>query len=202
MSFLVEKREKSSWNAMAEPISTVNIKIAVKMNIMEFLLLIFDILVLLLRNEANIYKAFQTRLDYHSYTTFKLSNVKLSNVYEYDCLIKMIKNITSKKIIVKNSKSCKNMFCKAVGLMFTLPKKDYGLIFEFNSEKIIPLTMLFVFYRIDVLWLDKSKRVVEMRTLLPFIPNYTPEKKAKYVIELPVNTIKKTNTKINDRIKF
>lgn len=94
------------------------------------------------------------------------------------------------------------MFCKAVGLMFTLPKKEFGLIFEFSQEKIIPLTMLFVFYRIDVLWLDKSKRIVEMRTLLPFMPNYIPQKKAQYVIELPNGTIKKTNMKLNDRIEF
>lgn len=111
-------------------------------------------------------------------------------------------NKTNKKQLAGSKKICQNLLCKARGLMFTKQRKDFGLIFPFPKERSIPLTMIFVFYPIDVLWLDKSKKVVEVRTLQPFIPNYNPKKKAMYVIELPVGTINKTNTKLNDKIEF
>ena len=62
--------------------------------------------------------------------------------------------------------------------------------------------MLFVFYPIDVLFLGKNKVVVEIKeSLMPFTV-YTPKNKAKYIIELPQGTIKKTKTVLRDKIKF
>ena len=111
-----------------------------------------------------------------------------------------IKNITKKRIIAENATICKNIIAKSLGLMFTLKPKT--LIFIFKKEKIIPLHMLFVFYPIDVLFLGKNKVVVEIKeSLMPFTV-YTPKNKAKYIIELPQGTIKKTKTVLRDKIKF
>ena len=109
-----------------------------------------------------------------------------------------IKNTTTKTIITKNAKLCKNSFQKSLGLMFSLKPKP--LIFIFKKEKIIPLHMLFVFYPIDILFLDKNKTVVEKKENLKPFSFYTPKKKAMFVIELPRNKIKKT--KIGDKIEF
>ena len=69
--------------------------------------------------------------------------------------------------------------------------KKSSLIFAFDEEKIVPLHMFFVFYPIDVLFLDKNKIVVEMKeNFMPFT-FYTPARKAKYIIEIPNKTIKK-----------
>ena len=111
-----------------------------------------------------------------------------------------IKNITKKRIIADNAAICKNIIAKSLGLMFALKPKT--LIFIFKKEKIIPLHMLFVFYPIDVLFLDKNKIVVEIKEALMPFSFYTPKNKAQYIIELPKGSVKKTKTKVGDRIGF
>ncbi|MBU90447.1 hypothetical protein CMO94_02800 [Candidatus Woesearchaeota archaeon] len=110
-----------------------------------------------------------------------------------------IKNTTKKTLLAKNAKLCKNIFSKSIGLMFSRPR---SLIFIFKKEKIIPLHMLFVFYPIDVLFLNKNKIVVEIKeNFKPFV-FYTPKNKAMYVIELLKGAIKSSKTKIGDKIDF
>ena len=80
--------------------------------------------------------------------------------------------------------------------------KKKPLIFVFDKEKIVLLHMLFVFYPIDVLFLDRNKVVVEIKErFIPFA-FYTPKRKAQYIIEIPVKTIKKTKTRLGDKINF
>ena len=110
-----------------------------------------------------------------------------------------IKNSTRKRVIVKNAAVCKSVISKAAGLMFS---KRKPLIFVFEREKIVPLHMLFVFYPIDVLFLDKNKVVVEIKERFMPFAFYTPKRKAQYIIEIPVKTIKKTKTKLGDKISF
>lgn len=95
---------------------------------------------------------------------------------------------SNKKIIMKNTKFARTTLQRTKGLMFEEKKNfNYALIFEFPIESRIgtSLHMLFVFFPIDVLFLDKTQKVVDKTTLEPFIPNYTPKKAAKFVIELP-----------------
>ena len=110
----------------------------------------------------------------------------------------MLKN--KSKVLAKKIKLCKNPFSKAWGLMFS--KKNKSLIFIFDKEKIISLHMLFVFYPIDVLFLDKNKKVVEVKESFKPFRFYIPKNKAKYVVELPYGIIKKTKTEIGDTISF
>ena len=89
----------------------------------------------------------------------------------------MLKNATKRKNLVNNVKICKSILSKALGLMFRRKLKDDCIIFEFEDERTVALHMLFVFFAIDVLWLDKKKRVVEMKeNFLPFT-FYSPRKK-------------------------
>jgi len=112
----------------------------------------------------------------------------------------IIKNKIKKTLIAKNAKICKNIISKSIGLIFTI--KPRPLIFFFRKEKIIPLHMFFVFYPIDVLFIDKNKIVVEIKENFRPFTVYTPQKKAMYVIELSKNTVKETKTKIGDKIEF
>ncbi|MBI2523171.1 DUF192 domain-containing protein [Candidatus Woesearchaeota archaeon] len=111
-----------------------------------------------------------------------------------------IKNATKELIIAKNVGICRNIFSKSLGLMFLIKPKP--LIFIFKKEKIIPLHMLFVFYPIDILFLNKNKIVAEIKENFKPFSFYTPKNKAQYVIELPQGTIKKTKTALGDRINF
>ena len=76
------------------------------------------------------------------------------------------------------------------------------LIFIFDSEKIVPLHMFFVFYPIDVLFLNKNKKVVETKENFKPFTLHNPRNKAQYIIELPKGTIKKTKTTVGDTISF
>ena len=62
--------------------------------------------------------------------------------------------------------------------------------------------MLMVFYPIDVLFLDKDRKVVELKENFRPFAFYTPKNNAQYIIELPKNTVKKSKTKLGDKISF
>ena len=114
----------------------------------------------------------------------------------------MMINKTKNKIIVKKTSFCKTILQKAKGLMFSKKLKDKALIFIFNKEKIISLHMLFVFYPIDIIFLDKNKKVIEIKQNFKPFTFYKNRKPAKYIVELPENIIKKTKTKNGDKISF
>lgn len=81
--------------------------------------------------------------------------------------------------------------------MFSSPKT---LVFEFSKEKIAPLHMFFVFFTIDVIFLDKNKKIVEIKENFRPFTFYNPKNKAKYVLELEKGIIKRTSSKIGDTI--
>ena len=97
----------------------------------------------------------------------------------------------------------KNPWQRLKGLMFEDQRKfNYALVFEFPKESRMgcSLHMIFVFFPIEVLFLDKNKKVVEKAKLLPFTPNYTPKKAAKFVIEMPEG--KTVKIKVGDEISW
>jgi uncharacterized membrane protein (UPF0127 family) len=115
----------------------------------------------------------------------------------------MIKNSSKKTELASKKKYAKTLWQRARGLMFTFPQNDSGLIFVFPKLTEASLHMFFVFYPIDILWLDEKKKVVDLRTrIMPFMPLIVPKKKAKYVIELPIFSIENSKTKIGDKIEF
>jgi hypothetical protein len=105
------------------------------------------------------------------------------------------------KILVNKVKYCKTIFSKAKGLMFSKRLEDEALIFIFKKEKINHLHNFFVFYPVDILFLDKDKMIIEMKSLKPF-SIYLQKKRSKYVIELPGGIIKDKNIKIGSVAVF
>jgi len=92
------------------------------------------------------------------------------------------------KQIMQKTRFANSLFSKFKGLMFETRKNfDYALIFPFSKESRIgsSIHMMFVFFPIDTIFLDKNKIVVDKSTLNPWLINYTPKKSAKYLIELP-----------------
>jgi uncharacterized membrane protein (UPF0127 family) len=107
------------------------------------------------------------------------------------------------KLLMKKVKHAKTSWQRTKGLMFEEEKQfDYALVFDFPNESKIgtSLHMIFVFFPIDVLFLNSKKEVVDKTTMTPFQPNYTPKKAAKYVIEMPNGKNKKV--KIGDKISW
>ena len=62
--------------------------------------------------------------------------------------------------------------------------------------------MLFVFFPIDVLFLNKNKKVVDIKEDFRPFTFYASRQKAAYAVELPQGTINKSKTNIGDLIEF
>ena len=112
----------------------------------------------------------------------------------------MIFNKTRRRIAAKTHSVCSSVLSKAKGLMFSTRKdiEDNALIFPFSKRQRVGLHMFFVFYPIDVLFLDAHKRVVEeKRRFLPFTA-YNSKNSCNYVLELEAGAIERSKTKIGD----
>ena len=81
---------------------------------------------------------------------------------------------------------------KARGLMFS---KRKNIMFVFDKEQIISLHMWFVFFPIDVIFLDKNRKVVEIKENFRPFTFYKSKKKAKYVIEIADKELKEKDIK-------
>lgn len=79
-------------------------------------------------------------------------------------------------------KLCSTPLSKAIGLMFSRKK---NLLFEFDKEQRIPLHNFFVFYPINLVFLDKNKKVIEIKKNFKPFTVYTSKKKASYLFETP-----------------
>ena len=90
---------------------------------------------------------------------------------------------------------CISAWRKAKGLMFSRKK---NLMFIFDDEKERSLHMLFVFFPIDVLFLDKNKKIVEIKKDFKPFTFYKSKKEAQYIVEL----VEKHKYKIGKKIKF
>ena len=106
-----------------------------------------------------------------------------------------------KTITIKNSRLIDDDFSKFVGLMFSKKQKK-SLIFRFNKERIIRLHMFFVFYPIDVLFLDKNRAIVDIKENFKPFAIYKSRKKAMYAIEIPYGMVRKSKIKIGNKIIF
>ncbi|MFP4523430.1 MAG: DUF192 domain-containing protein [Candidatus Woesearchaeota archaeon] len=94
-------------------------------------------------------------------------------------------------IISRNITVCKNVFKKATGLMFTKQKKDFAYVFSFNRVQRMRITMWWVFYPIDIIFLDEQGYIVELVSWLKPFGFYTSKRKAKTFVELPSGVIQK-----------
>ena len=106
----------------------------------------------------------------------------------------MIFNKSRKFRIIDKAKLCKSIPSKAFGFMFRFKKPKEALIFIFSSERRADLHMLFVFFPIDVLFLDKNKKVVDVKKDFKPFTYCAPKVKAMYVVELPIGLLGKTKT--------
>lgn len=111
----------------------------------------------------------------------------------------MIINKSKDKRVAKEFLVCTSFLSKLKGLMFSRQK---NIIFAFEKERLVALHMWFVFFPIDVVYLDAKKRVVEIiEGFLPF-GYYSPKNKAKYVLELKKGSVRKGDIEIGDVIEF
>ena len=83
-----------------------------------------------------------------------------------------------------NIRVCDSFFSQARGLMFKSLKYDEALLFIFDEPVKLGLHTLFVFYPIDIYFLNENKKVIHsVLNVRPFTP-YVKGVEAKYILEL------------------
>ena len=76
-------------------------------------------------------------------------------------------------------------------------------MFEFNKDEEIIIHMLFVFFSIDAIWLDKDFRILEIkRNIKPFTFLIKPRYRARYFIETSANATNKLSVGDKLIVKF
>lgn len=94
------------------------------------------------------------------------------------------------------------------GLMFREQlDKDQGMLFVFENEGYHSFWMKNMKISIDILWLDKEKRIVHIERSVPPCqdepcPSYTPAIPAKYVLELKAGSAEENKLRLYERIEF
>lgn len=117
-------------------------------------------------------------------------------------------NLSKGKVISSEITLASSFFGRLKGLMFTFRARDLILVSHFPSISSATIHMLFMFYPLDVIWLDENKRVVDIqKNIPPFNPMkpktwriYSPKKPAKYVVELGRG--KSNGVEIGDLLAF
>jgi len=94
------------------------------------------------------------------------------------------------------------------GLMFREKINwDQGMLFVFKREGIYSFWMKNVRFPIDILWLDREKRIVHLDTHVPICPKepcptYSSSSPALFVLELKAGSVEKHQLKLYDKIEF
>jgi len=110
---------------------------------------------------------------------------------------------SKEKIILKKHKLAKGFF-QAIGLMFFRKSKfNFALIFDRGYESIVnsSIHMFFVFFKINVLFLNNKKEIVDIKISLKPFTLYAPKKPSRYIIELP-NYVNLQELKLGDKIDW
>ena len=102
------------------------------------------------------------------------------------------------KKIICDAQVCKSMWSKGLGLMFSL--RPRALLFIFDKEQKAGLHMFFVFFPIDVVFMDKDWKIVEIKENFRPWTLYNPKKKAQFVLELPTWTVEGTGLMVGDEL--
>ena len=108
-----------------------------------------------------------------------------------------MKHITNQRTKEKISITgvCDTFWKQTRGLMFSSRK---NVLFCFQQEKKRGFHMFFVFFPIDIIFLDASKKIVEIKTnFLPYT-TYQSRVACQYVIELPTDKKNKKNIRVGD----
>ena len=78
---------------------------------------------------------------------------------------------------------CSSLFSKMIGFMFSFNRKR-ALLFAFSRDARIRIHTMFCFFPLSVEWFDSKGKVVARRVMKPF-SFYNPERKCRYVLEVP-----------------
>ncbi len=114
-----------------------------------------------------------------------------------------LRNAETGVVLLPRLRWCQNYWSRMRGLMFRrhLPE-DEGLLFVYGHESIVETSihMLFMFFSIATVWLDKEGRVVDKVLAKPWRLIYAPHKPAQYFVEARPSLLDRVA--VGDRLIF
>ncbi len=105
-------------------------------------------------------------------------------------------NATKDSVLAHSFEECKTYWQQTKGMMFR--KKVVPLLFSFPKEQIVRLHSWFCRDNIDLVFLDESWEVVELRPEWEPWDIYSPRKPFMFLLEFPAGTIWKSGTQLGD----
>lgn len=122
------------------------------------------------------------------------------------CSFQSKKSVCLKDICVKVNVADTEK-ARTKGLMFRekLGEKE-GMLFIFPEEDIYSFWMKNTKIALDMLWIDKNKRIADIKThvqpCLERCPDLVPRRKAQYVLEVNSGFVHRNKIKIGDKVRF
>ena len=123
---------------------------------------------------------------------------KMSKDWKYSKLLYRNKAIASKIVY------CDSFIMKGTGLMFR-PRNaiiNTAWLFRFRKPRKVSVTMMFVFFPIDLVFLDDRNTILELKSDLAPFSGYDSREKTSAFVELERGTIKKYRLKKGRRLFF
>lgn len=104
--------------------------------------------------------------------------------------------------IAKDVEFARNRVSQMFGLMFrTDIPPDFAKIFVLKKPSSVNVHMLFMLSPIDVIFLDKEKKISGLVRLNPWV-GFKAMKNIRYVIEMKSGTIDRYNLAIGEQMEF
>jgi hypothetical protein len=115
-----------------------------------------------------------------------------------------IKNKTRKTNISKSAREARSFPSRLKGLMLTKKPQTLVLVSPKQGIESSSIHMWFMRQPIDVIWVNEAMKAVSLQeNAKPWaVRIFRPKFSAKYVIECPVGTIKKSKTREGDAFSF
>jgi len=111
-----------------------------------------------------------------------------------------VHNVTRESIIASNVRIATSFLARGRGLMFTSGlASDEGLLIDPCGS----IHMFFMRFALDVLYVDRDNVVIRaQRGIKPWRVGPLHTRGAKYVIELPVGSIDRSGTEVEDQLRL
>jgi len=113
-------------------------------------------------------------------------------------------NKTRKTTISEDAKEARSFLARIRGLMLTKKPQTLVLVCPHQSVETSSVHMWLMRQPIDIIWLDDRLEVVDIyEDARPWaLRIFRPKSPARYVVECPVGTIRRTKTKEGDAFSF
>lgn len=106
------------------------------------------------------------------------------------------------KILAENVEVADSFWSRFRGLMFRRSfENGEALLFPFSNPRKFGVHTFFVFFPIDLVYLDREMEVLEIKKELSSWSTYKPDVEAYFLVELPGGKVRKVKVEVGDEFE-